>query len=282
MCGREVSELFPPPGPPRPPPGRPLLAVRDLSVATQAGGPLRLHNLSLEVHPGEVVGIGGLLGAGRTELLLHLYGAFGTARGGQVTLDGQPFTPGSPAQALAAGVALLSEERRRYGLCMDESVGFNLSLSSLAELSPHGIIQATAESRRNLDMAERVRLRSAAGAQTLAAAARTLSGGNQQKVVLGKALLTRPRLLLLDEPTRGIDIGAKQEIYELVRRLCQSGLGVLMASSELPELLGLCDRILVLHEGRLAGTFPRSQSSPELLLAAALGRPSPSGIEGSP
>jgi D-xylose transport system ATP-binding protein len=282
MCGRQISDLFPPRRPPPEPPPPPLLALHRLSVGLRPGGPLRLTELSLTVAPGEVVGIGGLLGAGRTELLLHLYGAFGTARSGRIELGGRPYTPSSPAVALAAGVALLSEERRRFGLCLEQTVNFNLSLSSLAAVTRHGLIAGQAESQRNLAIAERVQLRSAAGPQTLAVATRTLSGGNQQKVVLGKALLTQPRLLLLDEPTRGIDIGAKQEIYELIQKLCQQGLGVLMASSELPELLGLCDRIVVLHEGRLAGEFGPQQSSAEGLLAAALGRRSPGGAEAHP
>jgi D-xylose transport system ATP-binding protein len=276
MCGRTVENLFPPALAPEHIAPQPLLSVRGLRVADRRGA-TRLGELSFDVHPGEVVGIGGLLGAGRTELLLHLFGAFGLRSAGRVTLGGAPFSPTGPAEALAAGVALLSEERRRYGLCMDESVGFNLSLSSLAEVMRGGIIDASRELLRSLQMSHRVRLRSAAGSQekTLFAAARTLSGGNQQKVVLGKALLTRPRLLLLDEPTRGIDIGAKQEIYELILSLCREGLAVLLVSSELPELLGLCDRVLVLHDGAPAGTFRRGEATAEVLLAAALGQKAP-------
>lgn len=280
MCGREVTDLFPPrrssdfSGVP------PLLSVRDLTVAPTAGAPPRLRRVSLEVRPGEVLGIGGLLGAGRTELLLHIYGAWGVRCGGTVELDGRELGQVTPAAALAAGIALLSEERRRYGLCMDESVSFNLSLSSLGQLARRGLIDAEREAAKNLAMAERVHLRSAAGAGTLAAPARALSGGNQQKVVLGKALLTRPRLLLLDEPTRGIDIGAKQEIYDLIAGLCEKGLAVLMVSSELPELLGLCDRVLVLHDGTLAGEFVPGdgRTSAEAMLAAALGQ-TPPGTE---
>jgi len=274
MCGREVTDLFPPrrardfAGTP------PLLSIRGLTVAPAMGAAPRLRQISLEVRAGEVLGIGGLLGAGRTELLLHIYGAWGVRCGGTIHLGHQDLGAVTPASALAAGIALLSEERRRYGLCMDESVSFNLSLSSLAQLIEHGIIDAGREAASNLAMADRVRLRSAAGAGTLAVAARALSGGNQQKVVLGKALLTRPRLLLLDEPTRGIDIGAKQEIYELIAGLCEQGLAVLMVSSELPELLGLCDRVLVLHDGAPAGEFVPGDSaaSAEAMLAAALGQ----------
>ena len=272
MCGRPVRALFPTPLLPKRIGPEPVLAVRELTAGEHATGPARLRGISLAVFPGEVVGIGGMLGAGRTELLLHLYGAYGRRLSGSVQLLGKDFAPQNPAAALSAGVALLSEDRRRYGLCMDESVGFNLSLSSLPEVTRHGLIDGIAETQRNLQMAARVRLRGAAFSETLRLWARALSGGNQQKVVLGKALLSRPRLLLLDEPTRGIDLGAKQEIYELIARLCQDGLAVLLVSSELPELLGLCDRIVMLQDGAMTEEFARQQASAEGLLAAALGQ----------
>ena len=276
MCGRAIEDLFPT----RPPrlaklDGTPLLAVRDLSFAQRRAGAPRLQALTFTVGRGEVVGISGLLGAGRSELLRHLYGAWGVRTAGEVLLDGVPFTPAAPTESLAQGVALLSEERRRDGLCMDESVSFNLSLSSLRALQRGGLIDGRRERARNLQMADSVRVRSAAGGVSdalLALRARALSGGNQQKVVLGKALLTSPRLLLLDEPTRGVDIGAKQDLYELIASLCQQGLGVLLVSSELPELIGLCDRVLVLSDGTLRAEFVRGQMTAEALLLAAVGR----------
>ncbi len=303
MCGRAVSELYPPRRPRLENSAPPLLLLQDLTVADSkaefAERTPRLRGISLALKPGEIVGIGGLLGAGRTELLLHLYGAFGKRLSGQVCLAGQPFAPQSPAEALSAGVALLSEDRRRYGLCMDESVNFNLSLSVLSVLrdmnrrrsaqvprerlvGQAGYIHESVEAKRNLHMAKQLQLRSAAALEhTLRVAARTLSGGNQQKVVLGKALLTEPQLLLLDEPTRGIDVGARQEIYELLVELCHKGMAVLMVSSELPELLGLCDRILMLHNGAQAGEFTARNStiSAEALLAAALGHKAPALAE---
>jgi D-xylose transport system ATP-binding protein len=279
MCGRAVAELYPARNKPPPSAKEPLLSVRDLTVAETTSAEPRLRGLSFDVYPGEVVGLGGLLGAGRTETLLHLFGAWGQRKSGSVKLAGADFAPAGPAAALLAGVALLSEERRRYGLCIDESVGFNLSLSSLHELTRYGLIFGKRERERNLGMAEKVRLHSAAGPATLQVPARALSGGNQQKVVLGKVLLTRPRLLLLDEPTRGIDIGAKQEIYELIGGLCEQGLGVLLVSSEMPELIGLCDRILVLSNGTPAGLYTSgagpAQATAERLLAAALGQANP-------
>ncbi len=291
MCGRTVETLFPPrparsvsPAETSPEPDSPpLLAVRGLSVAAAAGQPTRLRDLSFTLRAGEIVGIGGLLGSGRSELLRHLFGAYGQRQAGEVRLCGQPFAPSGPHQALAQGVVLLSEERRRDGLCMEATVSDNLSLSSLDQLVPRspglarllGWIEARREYRRNLEMAERVRLRSAAASQVsaplLRLPARALSGGNQQKIVLGKALLASPRLLLLDEPTRGVDIGAKQDLYELICELCQGGLGVLLVSSELPELLGLCDRILVLADGHISGEFAGRSATAEDLLTAALG-----------
>ena len=296
MCGRTVETLFParpgrgqipptatPSSPASAQPVPPLFSVKGLSCAAGARQPARLSEVSFAVRAGEIVGIGGLLGSGRSELLRHLFGAWGVRRAGEVLLNGQPFAPRTPQEALLQGVVLLSEERRRDGLCMDATVSDNLSLSSLDQLVPKGLglsrlwglLDRRKERQRNLQMAGRVRLRSAASTtvndRLLALLARALSGGNQQKIVLGKALLAGPRLLLLDEPTRGVDIGAKQDLYELISELCQAGLGVLLVSSELPELLGLCDRILVLADGRVGGEFSGPQATAEDLLTAALG-----------
>lgn len=294
MCGRTVEALFPV-RPTVPPPASgvadpsdvpsqpPLLSVAGLSFAADTSHPPRLRDVSFTVRAGEIVGIGGLLGSGRSELLRHLFGAYGTRLAGEVKLRGQPFAPRAPHESLAQGVVLLSEERRRDGLCMDATVGDNFSLSSLAQLVPGkvglarlcGLLDPRKERERNLKMAGRVRLRSAVATgeseKLLALRARALSGGNQQKVVLGKALLAGPQLLLLDEPTRGVDIGAKQDLYELICDLCAGGLGVLLVSSELPELLGLCDRILVLADGQIAGEFSGRVATAEDLLTAALG-----------
>jgi len=289
MCGRTVDDLFPARSAATTP-RETILSVRELSFAAHRGAPPRLRQLSFSVGAGEIVGIGGLLGSGRSELLRHLFGTWGVRLSGEVLLAGSPLAPRSPQEALARGVVLLSEERRRDGLCMDATVSENLSLSSLASLSraglgaPLGLIDQRLERRRNLDMATRVRLRSAASATvsdaSLALRARALSGGNQQKIVLGKALLAAPRLLLLDEPTRGVDIGAKQDLYELIVDLCQHGLGVLLVSSELPELVGLCDRVLVLAEGRIAAQLARHEATPEaLLLAAATSSPQAGAVQ---
>jgi D-xylose transport system ATP-binding protein len=265
MVGREIEDLYPrresEPGPVR-------FSVRDLEVARAPGEPALLSGISFEVRAGEVVGIGGLMGAGRTELLMHLFGAFGERRRGEVTLAGRPFVAAGPSEALRRGLALVTEDRKRYGLVLDQSIGYNLSLSSLAAISAHGFIDRNREIARGKALFESLRVK----AQSLETTAGSLSGGNQQKVVLGKALMTEPEVVLLDEPTRGIDVGAKIEVYEQVNELTAAGKAVVLVSSELPELLGMSDRILMLHQGRLSGSFARGEATQERLLAAAMGR----------
>ncbi|MBS0394472.1 MAG: sugar ABC transporter ATP-binding protein [Proteobacteria bacterium] len=263
MVGRELTDLYA-----RAPavPGPVRLAVEGLSVA-DASGAVRLADVSFELRAGEVLGIGGLMGAGRSELLMHLYGAFGRRRAGRVLLDGRPLPAGGPRAALAAGLALVTEDRRRYGLVLAESIGFNLSLSALAAVARAGFLQRAAEQARNRQWLESLRIKAAG----LDAVVGGLSGGNQQKVVLGRALMTGPKVVMLDEPTRGIDVGAKLEVYALVQRLTDAGCAVLLVSSELPELVGLSDRILMLNAGRVGGSFARGAATPEALMRAALG-----------
>jgi D-xylose transport system ATP-binding protein len=263
MVGRDITKLY---AKRAHPPGPPLLEVEDLAVADERGRP-RLVGISFTVHAGEVLGVGGLMGAGRTELLMHLFGAWGRRIAGGVTLAGRP-TPGEPAAALRAGIALVTEDRRRFGLHLEETIGFNLSLSSLGAVSRGGLLQLGAEQRRNADIARSLRLK----AESLSSPVGRLSGGNQQKVVLGKALMTRPRVVLLDEPTRGIDIGAKFEIYRLIDGLRAEGCAVVLASSELPELIGLSNRIVILRDGTIGGRFDDCTGIlPETLMRAAIG-----------
>ncbi len=273
MVGRELTDLYPPKAPAPAPAdaasAAPLLAVRDLTVAAAPDTPPVLRDITFDLHPGEVLGVGGLMGAGRTELLMHLFGAWGRRIGGTVTLRGAPYDAPSPRASIARGLVLASEDRRRYGLVLDHSIGFNLSLSSLGRFTrPPGRLDLPAEACRNQELFDALRIK-APGQPTRAGG---LSGGNQQKVVLGKALMTEPAVVLLDEPTRGIDIGAKFEVYTLVRRLTAEGKAVLLVSSELPELMGLSDRILMLAAGRIGGEFPRAAFDQERLLAAAMGR----------
>jgi D-xylose transport system ATP-binding protein len=215
-----------------------------------------------------VLGVGGLMGAGRTELLMHLFGAWGTRLSGSVHLNGHALRARNPQEIIRHGMALVSEDRRRYGLILDKTIGFNLSLSSLAKLTRNRLIDQGLEFQKNNHYFQSLRVK----APTLEALAAKLSGGTQQKVVLGKALMTEPLVIFLDEPTRGIDVGAKLEIYEIINQLTDAGKAVLLVSSELPELIGMSDRILILHEGRIGGEFDRGEATQEKLLAAAMGQ----------
>ena len=188
-----------------------------------------------------------------------------------MSLLGTDHAPTGPADSIAAGLLMVSEDRRRFGLVMDESIRFNLTLSSLSAVIERGLINRRTEQRVTQQMATRLHIKAAGLEQPV----RTLSGGNQQKVVLGKALLCRPKVVLLDEPTRGVDVGAKQEIYGLLDELRREGLGVLMVSSDLPELLGMSDRVLVLGDGTLKASLRAEQATPEALLHAALEPSSP-------
>ncbi len=262
MVGRELGDLFPRRASR---PGEVLVSVEKLTVKDGSGHE-RLHDVSFELRAGEVLGIGGLMGAGRTELLMHLYGAWGQRSVGVVKLAGHEMKAGDPAKALRDGLALVSEDRRRYGLVLEEGISFNLSLSSLGEITRGGLVSRSLEAKRNQRMFEQLRVK----ATGLEAVVGKLSGGNQQKVVIGKALLTGPQVVMLDEPTRGIDVGAKIEIYELINRLTEEGKAVILVSSELPELIGMSDRILMLNEGRIGGEFTRAEATQEKLMQAAM------------
>jgi len=268
MVGREITDLFPRRAASI---GAPVLTVKNLSVAHPATARPTLHDLSFTLHAGEVLGIGGLMGAGRTELLMHLFGAWGRRTAGTVTLHDSPLPPGDPGLVLRRGLALVSEDRRRYGLVLDQSIAFNLSLSSLRKLTSRGLLDPAKEFARNQHFFNSLRVKS----PTLEYPVGKLSGGNQQKVVIGKALMTEPSVVFLDEPTRGIDVGAKLEIYETINRLTAEGKAVVLVSSELPELMGMSDRILMLNAGHLGGSFTRAESTPERLLAAAMGQSLP-------
>jgi D-xylose transport system ATP-binding protein len=264
MVGREITDLFPRRATP---PGEPLLSVKSLTVSRPGDGKQVLSDVTFDVRAGEVLGIGGLMGAGRTELLMHLFGAYGKRTSGSVTLRGENLAA-PPHEAIRRGLVLVSEDRKRYGLVLDRDIGFNMSLSSLrAVVSGSGLIMKDAEVKRNKAMFSDLRVK----AQSLDAIVGGLSGGNQQKVVLGKALLTKPKVVFLDEPTRGIDVGAQVEVYELINQLTAAGEAVVLVSSELPELMGMSDRIAMLHEGTIGGIFTKAEATPEKLMAAALG-----------
>jgi ribose transport system ATP-binding protein len=243
-------------------PGPPLLEVSNLAVPGRVGG------VSFTLHRGEILGISGLVGAGRTEILKALYGAMGQSTG-EICLAGQPVTVRTPREAIRAGFALVPEDRKAEGLILPFSLRQNVALSTLPGLAWLRLVSAP---ERISALARKavadLRIRTPGIRQ----AVRNLSGGNQQKVVLARAMTTGPRVFLLDEPTRGIDIGAKVEVYTLIGRLAAGGAGILVVSSELLELLGVCDRILVMRAGRLVGDVARPDFSQERIMAlAALG-----------
>ncbi len=263
MVGREIKDLFP-----RRPStlGETLLEVRDLSVAEPRTGRPVLDRITFQVRAGETFGLGGLMGAGRSELLMHLFGAWGERTAGSVQLQGRSLSRASPRQCIEKGLALVSEDRRRFGFIPGQSVGFNLSLSALGRLSRGGLIQGELEIRQCQRLVESLRIKTAGQDAEVTG----LSGGNQQKVVIGKALMTDPSVVFLDEPTRGIDVGAKLEVYELINDLTARGKAVVIVSSELPELMGMSDRIMILSQGRVGGVFQRGEATQEDLLAAAM------------
>jgi ABC-type sugar transport system ATPase subunit len=225
----------------------------------------RLKDVHLTVRRGEVLGIAGLMGAGRTELLECLFGASSEPPQGRIELDGQAVQFGHPEDALQAGIGLVTEDRKRFGIFSEMTVREHITLSSLADVARSGFVRASAERRAADDSIGTLRVKTA-GRE---AAITSLSGGNQQKCIIARALRTKPKLLLLDDPTRGIDVGAKAEIYRLIDELCNQGLAIIMTSSELPELITVCDRIMVLCEGRVTAEFRRDEFTEQKLMEAA-------------
>jgi len=224
-------------------------------------------DISFEVRKGEIVALAGLVGAGRSEVARAIFG-IDRFDAGTVTVGGVRLPPGSPTAAMAAGVALVPEDRRQQGLIMEMSIERNIGLTGLSTLRRGPIISRAAERARARDWAVRLRLKFA----RLSDGVGVLSGGNQQKVVLAKWLAIGPSVLIVDEPTRGIDVGTKAEVHRLLSELAAQGIAVLMISSDLPEVLGMADRVLVMHEGRLAAEIPRGSATEENVMAAATGR----------
>jgi ribose transport system ATP-binding protein len=258
MVGRDIDRLV---RRPSHAPGDVVIAVTGLRTQAHPG-----HALSFSVRAGEIVGITGLVGAGRTELLTALFGVTPPVAG-SIAVSGRRLTPRSPRDAIRAGLALVPEDRKQQGLVLEMGVRENMSLASLRSASRGGFIDFAAERRLATAMISQLRIKTPSDQQVV----RFLSGGNQQKVVLAKWLARQPRLLLLDEPTRGIDVGAKAEIYDVLHRLAGEGLAVLFVSSEMEEILSLADRGLVMHEGRLAGELARDQLSEENVMRLAAG-----------
>jgi rhamnose transport system ATP-binding protein len=258
MVGRELSTLFP---------------KQDAAVGDTVLGVHRLtregvfFDVSFEVRAGEIVALAGLVGAGRSEVARAIFG-IDRADAGHVEVDGRRLPPGKPVEAMRAGIGFVPEDRRQQGLVMDLSIARNATITRLRALSRLGLIRGAAEDRLAREWAARVQLKFF----RLGDPAAFLSGGNQQKVVLAKWLATEPKLLILDEPTRGIDVGTKSEVHRLMSELAGRGLAVLMISSELPEVLGMADRVLVMHEGRLTAELSRAEADEENVIRAATGQ----------
>ena len=254
MVGREIAHLFPKVEVPI---GAPVLEVSGLTCGA------RVRDVSLTVRAGEIVGIAGLVGSGRTELALTIFGVT-PAVAGEIRLDGRAVRVDGPRRARDLGIAYVPEDRALQGLVRPMTVAENGSMAVLDRIAPGSRVDRGRERRMGAEAIERFGIRSRGPGQPV----RQLSGGNQQKVVLAKWLAAEPRVLIMDEPTRGIDVGAKSEIHALMGRLAARGLAILMISSELPEVLGMSDRVLVMNAGRIVAEFPRSAATPEAVGAA--------------
>ena len=248
--------------------GETVFKVEDWSVRHPADAERRVvKNVAFEVRRGEIVGIAGLMGAGRTEFAMSVFGqSYGRKTGGRAFLEGREVDLSTVRKAIDAGLAYVTEDRKELGLILAEDIRKNVTLAELRKVAQRGVVDDLAELRAADDYRARMRIRCSSVYQE----AGQLSGGNQQKVVLSKWLFTDPKVLILDEPTRGIDIGAKYEIYCIINELADSGRGVVVISSEMPELLGICDRICVMNEGAFVGEFPAAEASQERIMRAIM------------
>ena len=260
MVGRDLSKFY---ARTQHEPGEVVLEAKNLRTSTWPA-----HELNFSIRAGEIVGVAGLIGAGRTEMLRVLFGA-DDAVSGEVRMNGQRLRLGNPRYSIAAGIALVPEDRKQQGLIIEMAVRENIGLGGLwRHRRLAGFLNQGQENSDTQAMIGKMAIKTPTGEQVV----RFLSGGNQQKVVIGKWLALQPRLLLLDEPTRGIDVGAKQEIYKLMEELAKSGMAILFVSSDLEEVLGMSDRTLVMHEGRIAGELRRDQLSEEAVMRLATGQ----------
>lgn len=265
MVGRELNRQFPRH---KGQPGDIVLEVDGFTVPDQNGKPFpAVSKAAFKLCSGEILGIAGLGGSGSSELLNGLFGAYGTRVCGNVTVHGKPYVPTGPAGGIAAGMALLTNDRKATGLVLGMSIVENTTLAAIKKYAPFGWLRPDREFDCARRLGESVHLKAA----SLTMPVETLSGGNQQKVAIAKWIETRPTILLLDEPTRGVDIGAKHEIYELMNQWTAQGIAIILISSEMPELLAMSDRILVMHRGRITAEFTSAEATQENILRAAMG-----------
>jgi ribose transport system ATP-binding protein len=259
MIGRDLKALYTPPGESV---GKEILVAKDIRTTTY---PECAVNFSLR--RGEIVGLAGLVGSGRSELARTIFG-IDRPVDGSVTVDGRPLTIQSPGDAIARGIYLIPEDRKRSGLILEDDITSNISLPNLRRLARAYLLDRGREEKVATKQSARLNIRAASVSSVVG----TLSGGNQQKVVLAKWLAMAPNVMLFDEPTRGIDVGAKSEIYGLIRALADAGVAVLMISSDMEEVIGVSDRILVMHEGRISGQLERDQFSEHQVMLLAVGK----------
>ncbi len=258
MVGREIQDMFPKPDIR---PGKEVLRVEGLCREGY------FQDIHFSVRRGEILGLTGLVGAGRTEVIQSIYGIH-PAEKGRIWLEGEQVRISSPSQALSLGIGLLPEDRQRQGLILDWGIGRNITLTEIASLGRHGLTDEKAERMRAAELAEQVDTK----AVSIFDKVSTLSGGNQQKVVVAKILASKLKLIILDEPTKGVDVGAKAEIYRIMGELAGQGYAIIMISSEMPEILGMCDRIAVMCEGRVTGELTRAEATQEAILRLAMAK----------
>ncbi len=265
MVGRDMEDRYPAREPKI---GETLLEVKNWNVFHQHHRDRKfLHDVNFTVRAGEVVGIAGLMGAGRTETAMSIFGrSWGHKITGDVSMHGKPVDVSTIPRAIGAGLAYVTEDRKHLGLVLNNNIMHNTTLSNLDGVANSGVIDERKEREVATDYRTKLRIRS----HSIYQEAVNLSGGNQQKVVLSKWLFTNPEVLILDEPTRGIDVGAKYEIYTIINQLAAEGKGILMISSEMPELLGTCDRIYVMNEGRIVAELPKGEASQESIMRAIM------------
>ena len=268
MVGRELDDLFRKGTASADTSERPVLEVRGLSrdAAERDPAAIELRDIDLRLYPGEIVGLAGLVGSGRTELARAIFGADPVDHG-EIRIDGRAVAVPSPRAAIQHGIGLVPEDRKAQALILNLTIRENISLANLGRLTRLGFMRLGLERRVGRDFVEKLRIRTPGLDQQVV----NLSGGNQQKVVIAKWLALQPRVLIMDEPTRGIDIGAKAEVHGLMHELAQQGVAILMISSELPEILGMSDRVLVMRQGRIAGEIGRGEANQERIMALATG-----------
>jgi rhamnose transport system ATP-binding protein len=261
MVGRTMADVYPRRDPPAPD------AEVLLELAGVGHAPSGIRGISLTLGRGEIVGLAGLVGSGRTELAEIVFG-LRPADAGEIRLRGARVRVESPSDAIRLGIGYVPEDRRRHGLVLEMSVAANASLANLSGVARHGLIDRAVEAAAAATFVDRLRIKT----PSLDAEAGVLSGGNQQKVALARWLATKPSVLVLDEPTQGVDVGAKAEIHQLIAELARGGLAILLISSELPEVLGMSDRVAVMHGGTIAGVLDRAEATQDAILHLALGQ----------